>query len=319
MFPDISEFQGAVDWDALGAAYIAGQIEAVAMRAGFGTVRADAQFARNQSECRARGIPAIYYWFNYPDTNLPEAEAAMFNSVVGPLQANEAMVGDFEDDGAHLFPRGQAGVDWARAFLTAIEAPQNASWWYTYPYLLSVIPFQQLYGVWPFWIADYSATPDSAFSQAIARQFTNCGATPGVAGCCDQSRVLGAPLSQWLTGGDDMFTDADRATLNAIFAALANKQSPFLVPARKTVFISGPNQDTQWNVCPQDQPTAVTIFCYDVRGTVLGTAVPDLLPNRPNVGGPVPGYGTAARLGATGPCTLGFENNGPGDVWVTLH
>jgi GH25 family lysozyme M1 (1,4-beta-N-acetylmuramidase) len=210
MFPDISEFQGAVDWNALDNAYHIGQIEAVSMRAGFGTVRADAQFARNQSECRARGIPAIYYWFNYPDTNSPQAEASMFNSVVGPLQANEAMMGDFEDDRTHIFPRGQAGVDWAKAFLTALEAPQNASWWYTYPFLLGVIPFEQLYGIWPFVIADYSATPDSAFSQAIARQFTNCGSTPGIAGCCDQNRVLQEPLSRWLTLGGTSVTQSEK-------------------------------------------------------------------------------------------------------------
>lgn len=201
MFPDISEYQGAVDWNALGAAYQAGQIEAVAIRAGFGTIRADRQFAANQAVVRIYGIPAIYYWFNYPTYNDPQAEAAMFNATVGPLGPSEAMCGDFEDDAASgsIFPRGQAGVDWAKAFLTALEAPQNATWWYTYPYLLSVIPFQQLYGVWPFWLADYSITPDSAFPIPIARQFTNCGSTPGVNGCCDQSRVLKAPLSQWLT------------------------------------------------------------------------------------------------------------------------
>lgn len=205
MFPDISEHQGAVDWNALGSAYQAGQIEAVAMRAGFGTVRADNQFATNQRECRARGIPAIYYWFNYPTFNTPQAEAAMFNATVGPLRAGEAMVGDFEDDGSSgsVFPRGQAGVDWAKAFLTAVEAPQNATWWYTYPFLLSVIPFSELYGIWPFWLADYSATPDSAFVQPIARQFTDCGSTPGVSGCCDQSRILKSPLSQWLTPKED--------------------------------------------------------------------------------------------------------------------
>lgn len=201
MFPDISEFQGAVDWGALGAAYRAGQIEAIAIRAGFGTVRADHQFAANQAGARAHGIPAIYYWFNYPTFNTPQAEAAMFNSVVGPLGPAEAMCGDFEDDGASgsVFPRGQAGVDWAKAFLTAVEAPQNATWWYTYPFLLTVIPFSQLFGIWPFWLADYSTARDSAFTVPIARQFTDCGSTPGVGGCCDQSRVLKAPLSQWLT------------------------------------------------------------------------------------------------------------------------
>jgi GH25 family lysozyme M1 (1,4-beta-N-acetylmuramidase) len=202
MFPDISEHQGAVDWSALGAAYQAGQIEAVSMRAGFGTVRTDLQFARNQSECRARGIPAIYYWFNYPTFNSPQAEAAMFNRTVGPLQPHEAMMGDFEDDPASnsVFPRGQAGIDWANAFLAALQAPTNAAWFYTYTSLFNAVGMGPLLATWPFVWADYSATPDSAFP-AIARQFTDCGSTPGVVGCCDQNRVLKPPLSQWLTGG----------------------------------------------------------------------------------------------------------------------
>src|SRR5262245_14015529 len=98
MFPDISEHNGAVDWDALETAYRGGVIEAVAIRAGFGTVRADNQFVLNQRQCRARGIPAIYYWFCYPAYNTPDAEAGMFNAIVGSLLAQEAMVGDFEDD-----------------------------------------------------------------------------------------------------------------------------------------------------------------------------------------------------------------------------
>lgn len=209
-FPDLSEFNGVVDWNALGAAHAAGSISGVAIRAGFGTVRADRQFSANQAGARSHGIPAIYYWFNYPTYNTPQAEAAKFNSVVGPLGPGEAQCGDFEDDApASIFPRGQAGADWAKAFLTALEAPQNASWWYTYPFLLSVIPFQELYGVWPFWLADYSATPDSAFTAPIARQFTDCGSTPGVSGCCDQSRVLKAPLSQWLTGGPEVLDPND--------------------------------------------------------------------------------------------------------------
>jgi GH25 family lysozyme M1 (1,4-beta-N-acetylmuramidase) len=210
-FPDLSEFNGPPDWNSLEAAHRADTISAVAMRAGFGTVRADLQFARNQLEARARGIPVIYYWFCYPAYNAPAAESAMFNATVGPLRPGEAMCGDFEDDpAARLFPRGTAGLQWCRDFLSALQAPANASWWYTYPFLLSTVGLQALIGAWPFWEADYSTTPDSAFGSIIARQFTDCGSTPGVAGCCDQSRVLRGPLSQWLTpGGPEVLDSTD--------------------------------------------------------------------------------------------------------------
>jgi len=198
-----------VDWDALERAHRAGDIDGVAIRASFGTVRADSSFARNQREARARGIPVIYYHFAYPAYNTAAAEAAMFNGTVGPLEPAEAMCGDFEDDpSAHQFPRGNAGQDWVRAFLAALEAPQNASWGYSYPSLISEVGLQVVWeGGWPFWLADYSATADGAFDYAIARQVTDCGTTPGVSGCCDQSRVLQAPLGRWLTatsGGREM-------------------------------------------------------------------------------------------------------------------
>src|SRR5215467_14281716 len=118
---------------------------------------------------RARGIPVISYWFNYPAYNTAAAEAAMFNATVGPLQPNEALCGDFEDD-------------------------PNAI-----PFPLSAVGLQPLIGVWPLWMADYSTTPDSAVAPAIARQFTNCGSTPGIGGCSDQSRVLRPLQNQWLT------------------------------------------------------------------------------------------------------------------------
>lgn len=234
-FPDVSEFNGPVDWDALGAAYRAGQVSAVAIRAGFGTVRADRQFGANQAGARAQGIPAVYYWFCYPAYNLPSAEAGLFNYVVGPLLPGEAQAADFEDDpGANPFPRGQAGLDWARAFLTALAAPQNATWWYTYPFLLGAVGLQPLIGAWPFWLADYSATPDSAFGSIIARQFTDCGSTPGVGGCCDQSRVLQAPLSQWLTGGEgeDMTPEQDQRLADVLYLLLFGAAPRFADPAQ---------------------------------------------------------------------------------------
>lgn len=240
-FPDISQFQGPVNWGAMGAAYRAGALAAVAIRASYGTVSADAQFAANQRGVRAQGIPAIYYHFAYPAYNQPAAEAAFFNEVVGPLQANEAQGGDFEDDpAAKPFPRGQAGLDWCRAFLSALRAPQNASWWYTYPFLLGAVGLQSLIGAWPFWEADYSATPDGAFAPAIARQFTDCGSTPGVGGCCDQSRILRGPLAQWLTPGGPMSwaTTASDGDLVELFHLMQSEIFGIIDPSGQDSFVA---------------------------------------------------------------------------------
>jgi GH25 family lysozyme M1 (1,4-beta-N-acetylmuramidase) len=250
LFPDISEHQGAVDWNALGAAFQAGQVEAVSMRAGFGTVRADNQFARNQAECRARGIPAIYYWFNYPTFNSPQAEAAMFNRVVGPLRDHEALMADFEDDPSSnsVFPRGEAGIDWANAFLTALESPQNATWFYTYTSLFNAVGMSPLLATWPFVWADYSAAPDSAFP-AIARQFTDCGSTPGVTGCCDQNRVLTPPLAQWLTGGSMPLDYSAKLGLVAIIYSAVLGGGPVSQPeADQWAAQIGPNGEGLWAI-----------------------------------------------------------------------
>lgn len=236
-FPDVSEFNGTVNWDQLKTS----GATAAAIRAGFGTVRADAQFARNQAEARRVGLSAIYYWFTYPAYNAATAEAAMFNSTVGALGPGEAMCGDFEDDpSAKPFPRGAVGLQWCRDFLTAFQAPQNATWWYTYPFLLSEVGLQPLVGAWPFWEADYSTTPDGAFSSIIARQFTDCGTTAGVGGCCDQSRVLQAPLGQWLTGG----TPATHLTGGSYGMGLA--QDFYTPDGTKHMFRVSPGGGLQW-------------------------------------------------------------------------
>lgn len=203
MFPDISEFEDPpfrshpVDWDALEAAYRVGEILGVAIRAGFGMVRADASFERNRSEARARCIPAIYYWFAYPAYNAADAEAKLFNEVVGQLAPGEAQALDIEDDPqAEPFLRGSGGRAWIERFLTLCASPQNATWWYTYPSLLYELGLTYLANTWPCWAAVYGGPVPAG---AMAVQFTDAGSTPGVDGPCDQSRVLQGPLARWLT------------------------------------------------------------------------------------------------------------------------
>jgi GH25 family lysozyme M1 (1,4-beta-N-acetylmuramidase) len=192
MIPDISEYQGGVDWNALGAAYRAGQIEGIIIRAGFGTVRADHQLAVNQAGARAQGIPHLYYWFCYPGINSPEAEAAKFNAVVGQLQPGEGQVGDFENDPS--LPRASQwpadGLAWARGFLTACGAPQSATGWYTSLGFARAHNLLPLGLSWWAWQAEYGPAQPTPGMNPVMWQYADNVPVPGINGPCDASKMI---------------------------------------------------------------------------------------------------------------------------------
>ena len=66
---DISEKQGAVNWDRIQEAVRRAEIAFVSVRAGFGVRTSggtDDQFVRNWAELRRRNIPRNAYFFAYP-------------------------------------------------------------------------------------------------------------------------------------------------------------------------------------------------------------------------------------------------------------
>ncbi len=115
---------------------------------------------------------------------------------------------------------------------------------------------------------------------------------------------------------DDMFTDSDRARLG-------DKVYAFDLGADKTRYVAGPDQNTYFNLVSQGSAGAVTtvrVFAYDPAGSVLGVKDYTTRGNQPNLAGPQQAAGQVAELGATGPgVTLGFVNQGPDDVVVTIH
>lgn len=208
-WPDLSEFNDPpyrsswVDWDVLAQAYRAGLISGVAIRAGFGTVRADHSFARNQAAGRARGIPLVYYWFNYPGYNTAAAEAVIFNATVGPLGPGEAMMADFENDpGAIGWPTGAAALAWGREFLTLIEAPQNATWWYCSTSFVGPFGLASLADTWAWVEAEYGvSSPNTLGLSPMGWQETSTATVPGVDGPTDWNVLLRPPFTAWLTPG----------------------------------------------------------------------------------------------------------------------
>lgn len=79
---DISKWQGAPDWDKLAAAYKAGRLDFVILRAGYGANTIDPAFAANYAAATARGIPLGAYWYAYWQQAAPAQEAAAFVAAV---------------------------------------------------------------------------------------------------------------------------------------------------------------------------------------------------------------------------------------------
>lgn len=112
---DISEHQGAINWDQLNEVS-----NFVIMRASLGTARRDYQFQRNQSEARrvrmdAGPLGIGYYYFAYPTLVDAVTSANYFIDNLGALEAGEMLVLDLEGS------VGSAPVAWSLAFLEHVE------------------------------------------------------------------------------------------------------------------------------------------------------------------------------------------------------
>ena len=174
VIPDISQFQGPVNWDSIQRAYDSDAIGGVIIRAGWGVGGRDTQFQRNWAEAKSRNIRRWAYWFCYPSYNSAQAEANDFNSVVGPLQPGEGMAGDFENDpGALGWPSN--GLDWAREFLTVTGGPNYIPGFYGSPSFLQAHNLASLADTWWMWIADwFASTPNTLGKKASLWQYTDC-------------------------------------------------------------------------------------------------------------------------------------------------
>lgn len=203
MGPDVSHYQGPVDWSRVKAA-----------GAGFGIAKAtegtgylDDQFASNWRGSKAAGIAVRgAYHFGHPAVD-PTAQAQHFVRAVGPVGRGEFLVLDIEDATAELVAAGnwsartQADVAaWCVAFTTEAmklaNIRQNKMWIYTGAYFWrdDAGGSAALAGH-PLWVAAYTASPPAVPGWPAGWsmwQYSDKGSWPGVNGDgCDSSRFKG--------------------------------------------------------------------------------------------------------------------------------
>ena len=133
--PDISEWQGRVDW-----AQVQPHIDGVMLRAGYGKGHADKRFAENAAACAARGIPMGAYWFSYAATaEESRAEAQCLLTAVQPYPVALPLAFDFEYDSVQSAARRSVTVtkalatELARAFCEEIERGGHWAVFYANP------------------------------------------------------------------------------------------------------------------------------------------------------------------------------------------
>ena len=189
---DISEFQGLIDWPALNAV-----TNFVIIRASFGTMRQDNQFARNQEQARAirASAPPLgigYYYYGYPTLVDPVTSANYFVDNLGPLQEDEVLALDLEGN------IGTTPVAWSLGFLNQVKARTGVNAWiYLNQSERTGFNWQPVVdGGYGLWEAEYSGDrttePDpSPWPVMAGRQWSSTDAIAGVNALVDGDTFYG--------------------------------------------------------------------------------------------------------------------------------
>ena len=132
---DISAWQGDVDFSRL-----AGKVDGVMIRAGFGARSIDGMFSRNISECNRLGIPCGVYWFSYAYTpNMALLEALACLKAIENYRVELPVAFDWEYDSERyakehgVTPTADLCNGMAHSFLDQIEKAGYYAMLYTNP------------------------------------------------------------------------------------------------------------------------------------------------------------------------------------------
>lgn len=198
---DVSGHQGTVNFAAAASASRGFAI----IKATEGVGWTDPDFAVNRRNAHAAGLIVGLYHFARPDTNSPDAEAAYFSGVIGPLQPNEFVCFDWE--------RAYTGdhVAWSKTWLDDVRRSRS-----TTPFIYlnqgeergqNWAPVASTY---PLWLAAYDGTtaqPSVPYWGAPRmKQYSDAGTVLGVSGPVDVNVFFGdaSQLAAYGAGGADV-------------------------------------------------------------------------------------------------------------------
>lgn len=178
--PDVSDYQGTVDWQKVLASGCAGGI----CKATESTTFRAKSFAGNWAALDALGAVRGAYHFARPARTSAIAQADFFLATVAEWKPADLLILDLED--------GDGNLDaFALAFLGRVEARTGIiPWFYSYaPFIRAHITDQRLTR-YPLWLAAYTAKPPAAPAPWSAWQLwqrTDKAQIPGIKGACDES------------------------------------------------------------------------------------------------------------------------------------
>ena len=187
---DVSEHQGAIDWEK-----VKPQIDYAILRAGYGKNHIDRQFVRNAQECNRLGIPCGAYWFSYALTaDEAKTEADYCIEALKPYKVDYPVAFDFEYDSARY--AGKQGValtpslvqSMATSFLLEIEAAGYFASNYANPDYINKYFGMALHNRFGLWLASWPKSVNPAKSPMNCIMWQWGGATyDGITGNVDSN------------------------------------------------------------------------------------------------------------------------------------
>lgn len=179
--PDVSHYQGTVDWGAV----ISGGCHGGIVKATDGAGYTDPTFRRNWDDLGRRGAVRGAYHFGRADQDSGEAQADRFLGVLRDWKAGDLLILDLELGSGDL-------SGFALAWLGRVQERTGLlPWFYSYgPFIRAHIHDSRL-ARFPLWLAAYSNSPPPApppWAAWALWQHTDKARLPGIAAGADHSK-----------------------------------------------------------------------------------------------------------------------------------